>query len=52
MTPYEQALGDSENKKLPINRKNPPAEPGSGSGGHQSEGRKAGQRHIVGVVIA
>lgn len=32
MTQYEQVLGKSENKKLPINRKNPPAEPGSGRG--------------------
>uniref|UniRef100_A0A3B4GYX8 ubiquitinyl hydrolase 1 n=1 Tax=Pundamilia nyererei TaxID=303518 RepID=A0A3B4GYX8_9CICH len=33
MTPYEQALGDSGKEKLNFNRKNPPAEPGSGRGG-------------------
>lgn len=49
MTPYEQ-LGDSWKDKLPVNRKEPPAEPGSQWGGHLgSEGRKTGQRRTVGV---
>lgn len=30
MTPYEQALCDSGDKKLPVNRKKPAAQPGSG----------------------
>lgn len=31
--PYEQALGDSGEEKLPLNREKPLTEPGSGRGG-------------------
>lgn len=53
-SPCEKALGDSGKDKLPFDRQNPPAEPGSGRDRHppcrSGEGNKLARRKTTGDV--